>query len=93
MNTHGKAAMPMPSANTYDLAVSAGKKGYDTCGVFICQYADCRVSSEWFYGRTRTMNNKGILDEYRRPKLAADSVRDVLKKSRAADLSFRTRNP
>ena len=50
----------------------------DTCGVFIWQFADCRVSSEWFYGRPRTMNNKGILDEYRRPKLAADRVRDLL---------------
>ena len=50
----------------------------DTCGVFIWQFADCRVSSECFYGRPRTMNNKGILDEYRRPKLAADNVRNVL---------------
>lgn len=47
----------------------------ETCGVFIWQLADCRVSSEVFYGRPRTMNNKGILDEYRRPKLAYDTVR------------------
>lgn len=55
-------------------AVLADQK---TCGVFIWQFADCRVSSECFYGRPRTMNNKGIVDEYRRPKLAYDVVREL----------------
>lgn len=49
----------------------------ETCGVFIWQFADCRVSSECFYGRPRTMNNKGIVDEYRRPKLAYDVVKEI----------------
>ena len=47
----------------------------DTCGVFIWQFADCRVSEEWFAGRPRTRNNKGVVDEYRRPKLAYDTVK------------------
>ncbi len=48
-------------------------------GVFVWQLADCRVSREWFAARPRTMNNKGIVDEYRRPKLAYDTVREIFK--------------
>ncbi len=47
------------------------------CGVFLWQLCDCRVSGEWFAARPRTMNNKGILDEYRRPKAAYDTVREL----------------
>lgn len=44
-------------------------------GAFIWQYADCRVTEEkWAMKRPRTMNNKGIVDEYRRPKLAYEVV-------------------
>lgn len=47
-------------------------------GVYIWQFADCRVSEEnnWFAVRPRTHNNKGIVDEYRRPKLAYDTVKN-----------------
>ncbi len=34
------------------------------CGIFIWQLCDVRVSDEWFASRPRTMNNKGIVDEY-----------------------------
>ncbi|MBE7042064.1 MAG: beta-glucuronidase [Ruminococcaceae bacterium] len=45
-------------------------------GVFIWQFSDCRVSEEnWWYGRPRTFNNKGVVDEYRRPKLAFEVVK------------------
>ncbi len=44
-------------------------------GVYIWQFCDCRVCDSWFGGRPRTMNNKGIVDEYRRPKLAYETVR------------------
>ena len=39
-------------------------------GVFIWQFADCRVTEEgeWFKSRARCHNNKGVSDEYRRPK-------------------------
>lgn len=45
-------------------------------GVFIWQFADCRVTEEggWFATRARSHNNKGIVDEFRRPKLAYDLV-------------------
>lgn len=52
--------------------------GYEECsGVYIWQFCDCRVSNECFSGRPRTMNNKGIVDEYRRPKLAYDVVKKL----------------
>ena len=49
----------------------------DCAGISIWHFADTRsyVSGKEIYGRARGFNNKGILDEYRRPKLAWDSVR------------------
>lgn len=46
-------------------------------GVFIWQYADVRVSREWFANRPRCHNNKGVVDGYRRPKLAYRVVREL----------------
>lgn len=46
-------------------------------GIFIWQLCDVRVSDEWFTSRPRTMNNKGIVDEYRRRKLAYDVVKRI----------------
>ena len=52
--------------------------GYADCtGVYIWQFCDVRVSEEWFAARPRTMNNKGIVDEYRRRKLAYDVVKRI----------------
>jgi beta-glucuronidase len=49
----------------------------EICGVYIWQFADCRVTDEeWGIKRPRTMNNKGIVDEYRRPKLAYSIVKE-----------------
>lgn len=51
-------------------------------GAFIWQFADCRVTEEggWFATRARCHNNKGILDEYRRPKQAYDMIKDMFGK-------------
>ncbi|MCD8390836.1 MAG: beta-glucuronidase [Firmicutes bacterium] len=51
-------------------------------GVFIWQLADCRVTEEgeWFATRARCHNNKGVLDEYRRPKTAYDTVKEMFGK-------------
>jgi len=47
-------------------------------GTFIWQFADCRVTEEeWFEKRPRSHNNKGVVDEYRRPKLAYDVVKEI----------------
>jgi beta-glucuronidase len=50
----------------------------DGCsGVYIWQFCDGRVSDSWFGGRPRTMNNKGVVDEYRRPKLSYEVVKRI----------------
>jgi len=47
----------------------------DLSGAFIWQFCDCRITDKIWRGRPRTMNNKGVVDEYRRPKLAYDVVK------------------
>lgn len=55
--------------------------GYENCiGVYIWQFCDIRISDEWFGTRPRTMNNKGIVDEYRRRKLSYDVVKRIFEK-------------
>ena len=49
----------------------------DCVGVYIWQFCDIRVNREWFEKRPRTRNNKGIVDEFRRRKLAYDSVKEI----------------
>lgn len=48
-------------------------------GIFVWQFADCRVTEEggWFATRARSHNNKGIVDEYRRPKIAYDLIKSI----------------
>ena len=48
-------------------------------GVFIWQFADCRITEEsiWYATRARCHNNKGIVDEYRRPKIAYDVIKEM----------------
>lgn len=44
----------------------------DCAGISMWHFSDCRsyVNGPDIYGRARGFNNKGVLDEYRRPKLA-----------------------
>jgi beta-glucuronidase len=52
----------------------------DLVGFYIWQYFDTRTDGgEWALRRPRNFNNKGLLDEYRRPKLVYYAVRDLLK--------------
>jgi len=46
-------------------------------GMLIWQFCDCRVSegTGWLLSRAGTQNSKGIVDRYRRPKLAYDVVK------------------
>ena len=39
-------------------------------GTYIWQLADVRVSEEWAMNRPKSMNNKGVVDLWRRPKLS-----------------------
>ena len=47
----------------------------DIVGVFLWQFSDVRVDESWFSSRPRCENNKGIVDEYRRKKLAFETVK------------------
>lgn len=49
----------------------------DICGVFVWQFCDCRVDEGWFASRPKTQNNKGIVDEFRRKKLAFQTVKEI----------------
>ena len=57
----------------------------DCSGVSIWHFADTRsyVCGRQIYGRARGFNNKGILDEYRRPKLAWNAVTALLREKTA----------
>lgn len=56
-------------------------KDPDISGLFVWQFADCRVTEEeWFPTRARCHNNKGVVDEYRRPKEAYDTVAEMFHK-------------
>jgi beta-glucuronidase len=47
------------------------------CGISLWQFCDCRSSEAGskILRRPRGFNNKGIVDEYRRPKLAYETVK------------------
>lgn len=50
------------------------------CGIALWQFCDGRTyGGGRALGRPRTFNNKGTLDEYRRPKLAYAAVREIFK--------------
>jgi beta-glucuronidase len=50
-------------------------------GFYIWQFCDCRTAlpTNISIGRPRTYNNKGLVDEHRKPKLAYYTVRDIFK--------------
>ncbi len=64
-------------AEIIDHCLNAYMPSSEIAGVFIWQFADCRVTEDggWFSTRARCHNNKGVYDEYRRPKLAAEVVK------------------
>jgi beta-glucuronidase len=69
-----------------ELAISQLTKNPTVSGTYIWQFADNRSCIKQEIGRPRGFNNKGILDEYRRPKRAYRTVRrlygEVLSKER-----------
>ena len=46
-------------------------------GMFIWQFCDCRVTegTGWLLARAGTQNSKGVVDRYRRPKLAYSTIK------------------
>lgn len=49
----------------------------DISGVYLWQFADIRSNAKWSLLRARSFNNKGILNEYRQPKLAYYAVKEI----------------
>ena len=54
-------------------------------GCFIWQFCDIRTSEEMGLGRARSFNNKGILNEHRKPKAAYFAVAERFKASQAEE--------
>lgn len=52
----------------------------EVCGTFIWQFCDMRTGYITQLSRPRSFNNKGIVDEYRRPKFAYETVKRLYKK-------------
>lgn len=52
----------------------------EVCGVILWQFADVRVDESWFDKRPKCFNNKGLVDEYRRPKLSYATVKELFTK-------------
>jgi len=74
-------------AKLIDYTLEAYMNEDEISGVFIWQFADCRVTDEktneedkWWSTRARCHNNKGIVDEYRRPKMSYDVVKEKFEK-------------
>ena len=54
------------------------KRGF--VGTFVWQFSDIRTSKEMGLNRARSFNNKGIVNEYRRPKMAYGAVKAAYEK-------------
>lgn len=52
-------------------------KDEDLSGVYLWQLCDIRSSAVWQLNRARSFNNKGLLNEYRQPKLAYYKVKEI----------------
>mgnify|MGYP000126756689 CR=1 FL=1 len=59
-------------------AVETARETEFVAGFAIWQFCDTRTDPRNWATRPKTKNNKGILDEYRRPKQAYHRVRDLL---------------
>lgn len=60
-------------AETIEKVITLALKDEKISGTFVWQYAD--IKSDIDINRARSFNNKGILDEYRRPKFAYYTVK------------------
>jgi len=49
----------------------------DVQGLYIWQLTDCKVCESWAEKRPKCENNKGVVDRYRRPKMAYECVKKL----------------
>ena len=52
----------------------------EVSGTFIWQFCDVRTGKNCQLSRPRSFNNKGVVDEYRRPKFAYETVKGLYRK-------------
>ena len=76
-SAHGQKWSEERQAEIVREQLTAIKNHPEYQGVFIWQFSDIRVPDENFYARPRSMNNKGIFDEYRKKKLAFYVVKEI----------------
>ena len=60
-------------------ALSVFDKTPEVAGSFIWQFTDIRTAAEMGFTRARGFNNKGLMNEYRRPKMAYHAVKAFYK--------------
>jgi len=58
-------------------ALTIFREDSNIVGTYIWQFADIRSETRSFRDRARSFNNKGLVNEYRKPKLAYREVRGV----------------
>lgn len=54
----------------------------DISGVYLWQFADIRSNAKWSLLRARSFNNKGLVNEYRQPKLSYYAVKEMFENER-----------
>lgn len=73
-------------AEVLETALAIFRADPKICGTMVWQFADIRVDlrseRNYFRDRARSFNNKGLVNEYRKPKLAYRVVRDIYRGSR-----------
>ena len=81
-SSSGRRTTPADSAsNRCKIHASRRRRNRSSAGVYLWQFCDIRVSDEWWGVRPRTMNNKGVFDEYRRLKLCAEVVKKIFRET------------
>lgn len=66
--------------NFYDHTINMFLKDEDIRGVLLWQFCDIRSNAKWSLLRARSFNNKGLLNEYRQPKLAYYKVKELFER-------------
>ena len=65
-------------AQLLETAVSLARSNPEIAGILLWQFCDTPVDNERIMMRPRGYNNKGLVDEFRRPKLAWKTISDLL---------------
>lgn len=63
--------------NFYNHTINMFLRDESICGVLLWQYCDIRSNAKWSLLRARSFNNKGLVNEYRHPKLAYYKVKEL----------------